>query len=283
VYDLRDHSVHVLYTADVLFEAPNWSKDGKYLLANSKGALYRLNLQSDGTASPQKVSLDPAYVCNNDKAISPDGKLLAFSAKKPGSAGSQVFVAEQDGSHVRLLVPETPSYFHGWSPDVRWLAFVAKRGANYDIYRISVAGGPQERLTMDAGHNDGPDYSPDGRWIYINSDRSGSEQIWRLPSNVAGADGTRAERITNDGTQDWFPHPSPDGKWLVFLAFPKSVEGHNARLQVQLRMLPIDGSTVASKDSDVIQTIFGGQGTINVNSWSPDSTRIAFVSYEPLS
>jgi TolB protein len=166
VYDLRDHSVHVLYTADVLFEAPNWSKDGKYLLANSKGALYRLNLQSDGTASPQKVSLDPAYVCNNDKAISPDGKLLAFSVKKPGSAGSQVFVAEQDGSHVRLLVPETPSYFHGWSPDVRWLAFVAKR---------------------------------------------------------------------------------------------------------------------VSKDSDVIQTIFGGQGTINVNSWSPDSTRIAFVSYEPLS
>ena len=114
---------------------------------------------------------------------------------------------------------------------------------------------------MNAGHNDGPDYSPDGRWIYINSDRSGTEQIWRLPANGTAADGTGAERLTNDSTQDWFPHPSPDEKWIVFLAFPKEVEGQNARLNVQLRMVSLAGDAMESKESKILQSFFGGQGT----------------------
>ena len=280
IYDLRTRSVHVIYTADVLFEAPNWSSDGSYLLANSGGKLYRLELQPDGTARPHELALDPKYVCNNDKALAPNGKRLAFSAASGSSTGSQVFVADADGTHPRLLVAETPSYFHGWSPDGATLAFVAKRDENFDLFRIAAEGGPQVRMTRDAGHNDGPDYSPDGRSIYINSDRSGTEQIWRLDAN--GNEASRAERITEDGTQDWFPHPSPDGKWLVFLAFPREVEGHNARLKVQLRMQPILSSQGASRKSELLTTFFGGQGTINVNSWSPDSTRFAFVSYEPL-
>lgn len=282
VYDLRDHAVHVLFTAQTLFEAPNWSSDGHFLLLNSGGALYRLEVEPKGPAQPHKIELDSKYACNNDKALSPDGKLLAFSATIPGSAGSQVFLAQTDGALPRLVVPETPSYFHGWSPDQRWLAFVARRDVNFDIYRVPVAGGPQQRLTRNAGHNDGPDYSPDGRWIYLNSDRSGTEQIWRLPADETGTDGIHAERVTRDTTQDWFPHPSPDGKWLVFLAFPKEVEGHNARVQIQLRMQPLGTPTNQTQPSQVLTSFFGGQGTINVNSWSPDSTRIAFVSYEPV-
>ncbi len=280
IYDLRTRSVHVIYTADVLFEAPNWSSDGSYLLANSGGKLYRLELQPDGTARPHELALDPKYVCNNDKALAPNGKRLAFSAATGGSRGSQIFLADADGSHPRLLVAETPSYFHGWSPDGATLAFVAKRDKNFDLFRIAASGGSQFRMTKDAGHNDGPDYSPDGRWIYINSDRSGTEQIWRLGAN--GNEASRAERITEDGMQDWFPHPSPNGKWLVFLAFPREIEGHNARLKVQLRMQPILSGQGATRKSELLITFFGGQGTINVNSWSPDSTRFAFVSYDPL-
>ena len=181
------------------------------------------------------------------------------------------------------MVEERPSYFHGWSPDGKTLAFVSRRDRSavrrlHPARRRWPAGTPHPN----AGHNDGPDYSPDGKWIYINSDRSGTEQIWRIPADQTGTDPSRTERITSDDLQDWFPHPSPDGKWIAFMSFPRSVEGHNAHVQVELRMIPVSDHMTMTKDSQLLQTFFGGQGTINVNSWSPDSTRIAYVSYEPL-
>ena len=281
IYDLKDKSLHVLYTADKLVQSPNWSRDGSYLVANSDGVLYRFNMK-DATASPVPLALDSSYFCNNDHGISPDSKLLAFSAIAKGAAASQVYLANIDGSNPRLIVPETPSYFHGWSPDGRWLAIVSERAGNYDIYRIPVAGGPQQRLTSDPGHDDGPDYSKDGKWIYINSDRSGREQIWRFPADGAGEHDEKAEQITRDDFENWFPHPSPDGKWLVFLSFPMGTPGHNARTEIRLRILPLKGNAIMATQPQVLAEFFGGQGTINVNSWSPDSTRFAFVSYEML-
>jgi len=287
IYDLASKSVRVVYAADKLWEAPNWSPDGKYLLANSGGALYRFVLDANGKAQPEKLALDAAYECNNDHGLSPDGKRLAFSAKYGSSQESQAFVASSDGAKPRLLTPNHPSYFHGWSPDGKWLAFVAERGGHFNIFRIPVGGGSEQRLTSSAVYDDGPDYSPDGKWIYINSNRSGSWDIWRFPAEGAGPGDGKAERVTSDELEDWFPHPSPDGKWLVFLSFPKGTPGHDVKTNVQLRMMPMPQRAAHVERSDagsiqVLTQFFGGQGTINVNSWSPDSRKFAFVSYELL-
>lgn len=285
IYDLDSKSIRVVYAADKLWEAPNWSPDGKYLLANSGGALYRFALNADEKAQPEKLALDAAYECNNDHGITRDGKRLAFSAKHGASQESQVFVASSEGANPRLLTPNSPSYFHGWSPDGKWLAFVGKRGDYFNIFRVPAGGGSEQRLTSGRVADDGPDYSPDGKWIYINSNRSGGWDIWRFPPEGAGPEDAKAERITSDELEDWFPHPSPDGRWLVFLSFPKGTPGHNVKTNVQLRIIPMPQDAVGkgvAGSIKVLTQIFGGQGTINVNSWSPDSKKFAFVSYESL-
>jgi TolB protein len=280
VYDLNDRSVHVLYTADRLFESVNWSPDGKYLLANSGGRIYRLELDGKNPVTPEPIQLDASYNCNNDHGISPGGRLLAFSASSPLSSASQVFVANVDGTGPRLLTPKAPSYWHAWSPDGHWLSFVAQRTGHFNIYRVPVTGGEEQQLTSFPSYDDGPDYSPDGKWIYINSDRSGGWDIWRFPADGAGVKDAKAERVTSDDLEDWFPHPSPDGKWMVFLSFPHGTKGHDGRMNIQLRMMPLPGDKTETVKPAVLANIFGGQGTINVNSWSPDSKEFAFVSYE---
>ncbi len=274
VYSLDDKSSKVIYMEDKIYEAPNWSPDGKYLLLNSGGNLYKLAVDW-ADAKPQQIKLEGITGINNDHGISPDGKMIALSARVMGAGGSQVYLAGADGSTPHLMTPKSPSYYHGWSPDGKWLAFCAQRDGNFDIYRVPVSGGEEERLTSSTGYDDGPDYSPDGKWIYVNSDRSGQFQIWRLPAAGAGPNDEKAERITNDEFEDWFPHPSPDGKWMVFVSFPKGTKGHPANQNVQLRMRPLEEDKI-----QVIADLFGGQGTINVNSWSPDSKRFAYVSYE---
>jgi Tol biopolymer transport system component len=205
---------------------------------------------------------------NNDHGISADGKLYAISA-------GPIYVMPSAGGTPRRVTAESPSYFHGWSPDGQRLAYCARRQGNFDLYDISVDGGSERRLTTHSGYDDGPDYTPDGRWIYFNSDRSGSWDVWRIPSSGAGANDELAERITSDDWEDWFPHPSPDGKWIVFLSFMKGTKGHPPNQHVLLRRMPLAGGPI-----EVIGKLFGGQGTINVNSWSPDSRRFAFVRYE---
>jgi TolB protein len=289
IFDLRDKSTRTLYTADTVYEAPNWSHDGKHLLANSGGKLYRIAVDG-ATAAPEAVNIDPTLRLNNDHAPSWDGRYIAFSASSPASRASQVYLANADGSSAHLMVATTPSYFHGWSPDGKYLAYVyqhpAANGvpANYDIFRIPAAGGEAEQLDSNPGYDDGPDYSPDGKWIYFNSDRSGGWDVWRIPADGAGPGDRMAEQVTSDELEDWFPHPSPDGKWLLFLSFAKGTANHNDKLPgTQLRIMPMPGAQLAKPPRiEVLTTFFGGQGTINVNSWSPDSTRFAYVIYEPL-
>jgi TolB protein len=289
IFDIRDKSTRTVYQADTVFEAPNWSLDAKYLIVNSGGRLFRLAVDGAG-AQPEAIHIDPSLRLNNDHAPSPDGKRIAFSASSPSSRGSQVYLCNADGSNVHAMVTTTPSYFHGWSPDGKYLAYVhqhlAANGvpANYDIFRIPAAGGDAEQLDSNPGYDDGPDYSPDGKWIYFNSDRSGKWDVWRIPAAGAGPGDQKAERITNEETEDWFPHPSPDGKWLLFLSFAKGTRTHNDKLPgTQLRMMSMPGRRISkSARVQVMTTFFGGQGTINVNSWAPDSKRFAFVIYEPL-
>jgi TolB protein len=279
IYNLSSRNSKTLYETDGIVEAPNWSRDGKWLLINSGGKLYRLPLDDP---KPQQIAIGDEYRANNDHDLSRDGKWLAFSASSPSSRQSQVFVSAADGSGVKLLTPTAPSYFHGWSPDGKWLAFVGQRNGKYELFRVAPEGGEERRLTSAGAYDDGPDYSPDGKWIYFNSDRKGGWNIWRIPSEGGGANDVNAQQITSDAHEDWFPHVSPNGKSIVFLSFPPGTEGHNGRMPgISLRMIKAPGrKPEASPKIDTLATFFGGQGSINVNSWAPDSKRFAYVVYE---
>lgn len=264
-------SKRVVYTTSRHFEAPNWSRDGKYLLLNSEGKLWRLPLAG---GEPAPVDTGSILKINNDHGISPDGKWFAISA-------GQIYVVASEGGQPRQITEQTPSYYHGWAPDGKTLTYCAKRDGNFDIYSISMEGGAERRLTTSPGYDDGPDYSPDGHWIYFNSDRSGSWDIWRMPAEGAGVNDAKAERVTSDEYEDWFPHPSPNGKWLLFVSFPKGTKGHPPNQEVVLRILPLPGNTLKPAKIREVIRLYGGQGTCNVSSWSPDSKRFAYVSYEP--
>ncbi|HEY2017421.1 MAG TPA: hypothetical protein VGH38_28140 [Bryobacteraceae bacterium] len=281
VYDLKTKASKIIYTADEVWEAPNWTVDGRYLLVNSGGNLYRLAVDTEG-AKPDKLDVGPDVRCNNDHGFTRDGKTLAFSASSRTAPGSEVYVAGADGKDRRQVTNSPPSYFHGWSPDGKWMAVVAQRNNNFDLFRVPSTGGSEERLTSDPGYDDGPDYSPDGKWIYFNSDRSKTWDIWRMPPEGAGPNDSKAQRVTSDDLEDWFPHPSPNGKWLLFLSFPKGTTDHNGKMEITLRMIPMPGKKISAVAPQTVLKLYGGQGTINVNSWSPDSRRFAFVSYEVL-
>jgi Tol biopolymer transport system component len=181
-----------------------------------------------------------------------------------------IYVVPSGGGTARQVTKVGPSYWHGWSPDGKTLAYCGERQGEFDVYTIEVEGGQEKRLTNGPGLDDGPDYTADGKWIYWNSERSGVMKIWRMK-----ADGTGQEPVTTDAEYaDWFPHPSPDGKWVVFLSYDKSVKGHPENQDVVLRVMSMAGGK-----AKVLATLFGGQGTLNVPSWSPDSRSIAFVSY----
>jgi len=260
---------HVEYVAAAHFEAPNWSLDGKFLIFNQDGTLHRLGL--DGSA-PTLIPTSPQIHCNNDHGISPDGQFLAISDQSTEDRKSRVYIVPITGGATRQITPNAPSYWHGWSPDGKTLAFTGERNGNFDIYAIPSAGGEETRLTSAEGLDDGPEYSPDGAWIYFNSERTGHMQIWRMK-----ADGSQQEQVITEESNDWFPHISPDGQWMVYLAYEKGVTGHPGGKDVELRLM-----SMKDKSIKLLAKLFGGQGTINVPSWSPDSLKLAFVSYQQL-
>lgn len=261
----------VIFSAAGRFEAPNWSPSGKYLLVNSAGKPWRIPVNG---GEPEPIPLGSVGAINNDHGISPDGKLLAVSAN-----GGPVFVLPLSGGEARRATRHSPSYFHGWSPDGKRLAYVAKQYESFDIFSVSLEGGEPKRLTAHPAHEDGPDYSPDGKWIYYNSDRAGGGHIWRIPVDGGGEGDSKAEQVTSDDYVDWFPHPSPNGKWLLFLSYRKGTQGHPTNQNVLLRIMPLPGDKIGGEKITELEKLFGGQGTINVPSWSPDSQRFAFVSY----
>ena len=212
-----------------------------------------------------------ATQCNNDHGFSPDGSQMAISDGSQGDKKSIVYIIPSaGGTPKRITEPgRGPSYWHGWSPDGKTLAFVGERNGDFDIYAIPAAGGDETRLTTAKGLDDGPEYSPDGQYIYFNSERSGTMQIWRMHP-----DGSGQERVITDDANDWFPHISPDGKWMIFISYDKDVKGHPENKNVALRLMSLADNKVTT-----VVKLFGGQGTINVPSWSPDSKQVAYVSY----
>jgi TolB protein len=262
----------VMYLAPEHFEAPNWTRDGSAFLFNRDGHIVRLPV---GGGSPQIIDTGFATRCNNDHGISPDGTELAISDNSQEDHESLVYIVPIAGGTPRRVTQKSPSYWHGWSPDSKTLAFVGQRDNNFDIYTLPAGTQPgmpaphEMRLTTAKGLDDGPEYSPDGKYIYFNSERTGHMQIWRMKP-----DGSDQEQVFSDDLNNWFPHISPDGQWMVFVTYSADVTGHPANKDVMLRLM-----SLADKKITVLAKLFGGQGTMNVPSWSPDSKRLAFVSY----
>jgi hypothetical protein len=255
-----------VYVAKGRFEAPNWTHDGKDFVFNREGRLLRLPVAG---GEPATIDTGFAIRCNNDHGFSPDATHIAISDQSQEEHRSLIYIVAAKGGAPRRITKNSPSYWHGWSPDGKTLAFVGQRNDEFDIYAIPAAGGDETRLTTAKGLDDGPEYSPDGQYIYFNSERTGHMQIWRMK-----ADGSQQEQVFADEWNNWFPHLSPDGKYMVFLTFDASVTGHPENKDVSLRLM-----TMADKKIKTIAKLFGGQGTINVPSWSPDSKQFAFVSY----
>jgi Tol biopolymer transport system component len=257
----------VVYAAAGHFEAPNWTPDGKSLIYNSGGRLFSIPV-AGGT--PTKIDTGSLNRLNNDHGLSPDGRTFAISDQTEAPHQSIIYTVPVSGGSPKRITEAFPSYWHGWSPDGKTLAYCAQRDGKYGIFVIPAEGGAEKRLTSAEGLDDGPDYSPDGRYIYFNSDRTGRMQIWRMD-----ADGSNPIQVTSDEFNNWFAHPSPDGKWMVFLSYGPDVKGHPPNKDVALRLMSLADGTISP-----LTKLFGGQGTINVPSWSPDSKHLAFVTYQ---
>lgn len=270
---VADGKRKVIYEKPGRFEAPNWMPDNERLLFNMDGSLYTIAIQG---GEPEKLNTGFANRNNNDHGISFNGKLLAISHHREGlpGGGSTVYVLPVEGGTPKMVTEETPSYFHGWAPNNKEVVYVATRPGNptYDIYKKPIDGGKETALTRTGPgeHVDGSEYTPDGKHIYYNGSQSGTMQIWRMKP-----DGSAPEQITFDENNNWFPHISPDGKWIVYISFPPDipVNSHPSYKRVTLKLMPASGGAPRT-----IAYLYGGQGTVNVPSWSPDSKSIAFVS-----
>lgn len=278
IHDTATGDNRLLYeTKELLLEAPNWNLDGDALILNGDGHLWRLPVSSPHL---ELIPLSGLPRMNNDHVLDPDGDHIFVSTyddwqiyRAPLNGGEAVKISGREG-------PENLLHFlHGVSPDGRQLAFVGVEAQLLDgrlsfqsaeICTLGADGKGFQQITSGGVPTDGPEYSPDGAWLYFNTEGvSGHAQIARMR-----VDGTQTERLTEDETVDWFPHISPDGQKAVYLAYPPGTRGHPADLWVELKLVEDDQWSKAR----TVARLFGGQGTINVNSWSPDCKRFAFVA-----
>jgi Tol biopolymer transport system component len=270
--DIESGKIETVKVISDHYEAPNWHKDN-YLILNSKGRLKKLDI---ATKEISEINTGSITALNNDHGLSPDHKTLVLSNfDKSGSTLSEMisslYLVAVEGGEPKKVSTDAICFWHGWSPDGKTLAYVGMKGDNLDVYTIPVNGGKAIRLTTAEGLDDGPEYSPDGKYIYINSYRSGHMQLWRMR-----ADGSRPEQLTFDDYSNWFPHVSPDNKWIAYISYVKNQnQNHPFGKDVKLRLMNIETREI----KDLTPVFYGGQGTINVPSWSPDSKKVAFVRY----
>jgi TolB protein len=267
ILDVASGHRQLIYHSPDSLQAPNWTRDGRALIYNSKGRLYRLDL---ATNKPTLINTAFAGNNNNDHVLSFDGKMLGISHQGADDNISRVYTLPAKGGTPKNITPLGPSYLHSWSPDGKFLVYTGGRNGNFDIFKIPSGGGEEIRLTDAPSLEDGPEYTPDGKYIYYNSTSTGLMQLWRMKP-----DGSDQERVTHSDTNDWFAHISPDGRLIAYLSFLQDIkpEEHPFYRQVYIRLMPVSGEL-----AKVIAYVYGGQGTINTPSWAPDSKRLAFVS-----
>lgn len=272
IMDINSGHRTIIHTSPISIQAPNWTPDDESLIFNSEGLLYTFNLE---TAQVEVLNTDFADENNNDHVLTFDGSRLGISHHAEEHDGeSIIYTLPSSGGTPQKVTDQGPSYLHGWSPDEKYLTYTGGRDGKFDIYKIPSDGGQEIKLTDYNGLDDGPEYTPDGRYIYYNSTRTGTMEIWRMKP-----DGTGHEQITDDQYNNWFPHISPDGSEIVFLSYLSDVDpaDHPFYKHVYIRRMTIDG-----ENQRVAAYVYGGQGTINVPSWSPDGRKISFVSNSDL-
>lgn len=270
VIDIETRDIQVLHTFDHCIEAPNWTKDARFIIYNARGLLHAYDLIRHEI---QVINTGFATRCNNDHVLSPDGMTIAISHATAEDGLSRIYTVPVSGGNPTLITPIAPSYLHGWSPDGRTLVYCAERNGSYDIYSIPAMGGEETRLTITEGLSDGPEYTPSGQHIWYNASHSGLMQLYRMRK-----DGSRQVQMTDDDRNNWFPHVSPDGSLVAYLSYSADEVGpteHPANKHVELRLMSARGGPATT-----LVSLFGGQGTINVNAWAPDGRKLAYVRYQ---
>ncbi|MGY3670612.1 TolB family protein [Marinovum sp. KMM 9989] len=267
IIDIDSGKTRVVLQTDRHVEAPNWTPDGRALIVNAEGRLFRIDL-----ANPALTPINTGALnrLNNDHGISPDGSALVVS-QSPGRGTALIHALPVCGGTPRQITEHAPSWFHGVSPDGAEITYTCIRDGDFGIATCPFAGGAERILITGAHQYDGPDYTPDGQWIWFNSDRGGDMALWRMRR-----DGSNPQQMTQGDSVDWFPHPAPDGRHVCYLAYPHGTEGHPFGRDVELRLMPADGGTPRT-----LLALFGGQGTLNVPCWHPDARQFAFVRYTP--
>ncbi|CUH77522.1 TolB family protein [Tropicibacter naphthalenivorans] len=265
IYDLAEGRAQTLLAVESHIEAPNWAPSGDHLIVNGEGRLFRVPLVAPEL---QPIEVTGVKWLNNDHGISPDGETLVVS-DSPARGTSLIYTLPKAGGVPVQVTPLAPSWWHGWSPDGARLAYTCMRGGQFGIATCALDGGDEQVLVTSAHHYDGPDYTPDGAWIWFNSDRGGAMDLWRMHPN-----GTGLEQMTEDARVNWFPHPSPDGRHVVYLTYAPGTDGHPAERDVDLRLIDL-----TTGETRVLTEVFGGQGTLNVPCWSPDGKRFAYMRY----
>lgn len=270
IMDMTTLKRKIVHSSPKSLQAPNWTPDGSALVFNSEGKLYSFDVK---TSAVKEIPTGFAVHNNNDHVLSFDGKIQGISDHTQHPNGqSMVYILPAEGGEPEQITTEGPSYLHGFSPDAEYLVYTAGRGnfEHLDIYRYSRTTKEEVQLTNTPGLDDGSEYTPDGKYIYFNSTRTGLMQIWRMKP-----DGSEQEQLTFDESNNWFPHVSPDGKWIVFITYGTEIKAddHPFYKHVYLRVMPTNGG-----EAKVVTYLYGGQGSMNVPSWSPDSKQISFVS-----
>jgi hypothetical protein len=289
-YDVEKKATQELFTIDGEWHAPNFTPDGKYIVSDMSGALYRIPVSGAQAGKPEAIKISQKMMATNDHALSWDGKKIAITGiilplpKAVHSAADIVnplFIMNMDGSNALKV---HLGWLHGWSPDGKYVVYTQYHVDNFDIYRINVDGSGELLMTGNKGQDDGPEYTADGKWVYFCSDRGGKWNGWRMPAGGAGPDDKLAEQVTFGDTQDWFPHVSPDGKWLYTISYPIDHADHQFIGDgIKIKLLPLEnGVGVKGAELTTVRTFYGGQGSGNTGGWAPDSKKFAWTEYEKL-
>jgi len=291
IYDIEAKTAKTVFTIDGEWHAPNWTPDGKYVISDMGGDLYRITVSGAQAGKAEKINLTQKMNATNDHALSWDGRQIAITGitppmpakiRTPADIHNSLFIMNLDGRNAREV---HLGWLHGWSPDGNYVVYTQYNGDNFDLYRINTDGTGELLLTTNKALDDGPEYSADGKWIYFCSNRSGKFDGWRMPAGGAGPDEKLAEKITlSNDTQDWFPHVSPDGKWLYTISYPMDHPDHTwIGDGMKIKLLRLENG-VAAKGAELttVRTFFGGQGSGNTGGWAPDSKKFAWTEYEAI-
>ena len=270
VHDTITNSTRVVAKANLPLQSPTWAPDGTTLLTSANGSLYRIGID-DPSPALKHMHIKGLHSLGNDRGFSPDGSRLAITDKSLSGKSAIYIVAKNQPAGRPVTGPR--SWFHGWSPDGRKIVYSCLRNGLWSIATCTLQDATEHLLiqSVPGGKHlyDGPEFTPDGRWIWFNSNRSGQMALWRMQSG-----GGDAEQMTSGESADWFPHPSPDGRQICYLSYPPGTRGHPFGRHVKIRTIPENGGTPRT-----LCRIFGGHGTLNAPCWAPDGRRFAYVRY----